>query len=307
MQPIILTCAITGGDDTTDRFPAVPVTPRQIAESAIEACRAGAAIAHIHVRNPATGKPSLDTALYREVVERVRDSGSPVILNLTTGAGARFLPDAQTPNAAAAGSNLQPPAERCAHILALRPEICTLDMGSLNFGRGALINVPDHIEAIAAAIREAGSKAELEIFDTGHIALARHLIDRGVIEPRPLWQLVLGVPWGAPANTETMLHMRNQLPAGAQWAAFGIGRAEFPMVAQAALLGGHVRVGLEDNLYLSQGVPARSNAELVERAVRVLHELDMEPATPDAARRLIGLPSATRSTGAVLSCPGNRP
>lgn len=286
----ILTCAITGGDDTAGRFPAVPVTPRQIAESAIEACRAGAAIAHIHVRDPATGKPSLDRALYREVVERVRDSGSPVILNLTTGAGARFLPDASAPNTAAAGSNLRPPAERCAHILELRPEICTLDMGSLNFGKGALINVPDHIEAIAAVIREAGSKTELEIFDTGHIALARHLIERGVIEPEPLWQLVLGVPWGAPANSETMMHLRGQLPAGARWAAFGIGRQEFPMLAQAALLGGHVRVGLEDNLYLSQGVQARSNAELVGRAVEILHALDMEPATPDQARRMIGLP-----------------
>ncbi|MEK7943436.1 3-keto-5-aminohexanoate cleavage protein [Pigmentiphaga sp. YJ18] len=289
MPTPILTCAITGGDDTAGRFPAVPVTPRQIAESAIEACRAGAAIAHIHVRDPATGKPSLDPALYREVVERVRDSGSPVILNLTTGAGARFLPDASAPNTAAAGSNLRPPAERCAHILELRPEICTLDMGSLNFGKGALINVPDHIEAIAAVIREAGSKTELEIFDTGHIALARHLIDRGVIEPQPLWQLVLGVPWGAPANSETMMHLRGQLPPGARWAAFGIGRQEFPMLAQAALLGGHVRVGLEDNLYLKQGVQARSNAELVGRAVEILHALDMEPATPDEARRMIGL------------------
>ncbi|MPS27276.1 3-keto-5-aminohexanoate cleavage protein [Pigmentiphaga sp.] len=286
----ILTCAITGGDDTAGRFPAVPVTPRQIAESAIEACRAGAAIAHIHVRDPATGKPSLDPALYREVAERVRDSGSPVILNLTTGAGARFLPDASSPNTAAPGSNLRPPAERCAHILELRPEICTLDMGSLNFGKGTLINVPDHIEAIAAVIREAGSKTELEIFDTGHIALARHLIDRGAIEPEPLWQLVLGVPWGAPANSETMMHLRGQLPPGARWAAFGIGRQEFPMLAQAALLGGHVRVGLEDNLYLSQGVQARSNAELVRRAVEILHALDMAPASPDEARRVIGLP-----------------
>nr|WP_238160199.1 3-keto-5-aminohexanoate cleavage protein [Pigmentiphaga sp. H8] len=289
MPTPILTCAITGGDDTAGRFPAVPVTPRQIAESAIEACRAGAAIAHIHVRDPATGKPSLDPALYREVVERVRDSGSPVILNLTTGAGARFLPDASAPNTAAAGSNLRPPAERCAHILELRPEICTLDMGSLNFGKGALINVPDHIEAIAAVIRKAGSKTELEIFDTGHIALARHLIDRGVIEPEPLWQLVLGVPWGAPANSETMMHLRGQLPTGSRWAAFGIGRQEFCMLAQAALLGGHVRVGLEDNLYLKQGVQARSNAELVGRAVEILHALDMEPATPDQARRMIGL------------------
>ena len=288
-SPTIITCAVTGGDDTAGRFEAVPVTPAQIAAAAIDACRAGAAIAHIHVRHPETGKPSLDPALYREVVDRVRDSGSPVILNLTTGAGARFLPDAGQPNTAAAGSNLRTPAERAAHIAELRPEICTLDMGSLNFGKGALINVPAHIEAIAAVIRAAGSKVELEVFDTGHIELAKHMIARGLIESDPLWQVVLGVPWGAPADTATLLHMSRQLPPGAKWAAFGIGRSEFPMVAQAALLDGHVRVGLEDNLYIARGVPASSNAQLVERAVQVLQTLDIEIATPAQARAQLGL------------------
>ncbi len=288
-QPTIITCAVTGGDDTAGRFPAVPVTPAQIAQSAIDACRAGAAIAHIHVRDPHTGKPSLDVALYKEVVERVRDSGSPVILNLTTGAGARFLPDLSQANTAGAGSNLRTPVERAAHIAELKPEVCTLDMGSLNFGKGALINVPGQIEAIAAVIRAAGSKVELEVFDTGHIELAKHMLAQGLIDPDPLWQLVLGVPWGAPADTATMLHMSRQLPAGAKWAAFGIGRAEFPMLAQAMLLGGHVRVGLEDNLYIARGVQAASNAQLVEKAVQVLQALDVEIATPAQARAQLGL------------------
>lgn len=288
----IITCAITGGDDTAHRFAAVPVTPAQIADSAVEACKAGAAIVHIHVRDPVTGKPSLDPALYREVVERIRDSGSPVIVNLTTGAGARFLLDDQAPNTAAAGSNLRTPQERSRHIAELRPEICTLDLGSLNFGKGALINVPSHVEQIAQVIREAGSKPELEIFDAGHIELAKHLIERGVIEPDPLWQLVLGVPWGAPANPATMLHLQGQLPRDAKWAAFGIGRQEFPMVAQAALLGGHVRVGLEDNLYIARCVEAQSNAQLVTRAVEILHALGVEPATPAQAREQLGLRAA---------------
>ncbi len=244
---------------------------------------------HIHVRDPKTSKPSLEVALYREVVERIRDSGSQVIVNLTTGAGARFLPGLDEPNTVAAGSNLRTPAERAAHIAELRPEICTLDMGSLNFGKGALINVPGQIEAIAAVIREAGSKPELEVFDAGHIELAKHMIEQGLIDPDPLWQLVLGVPWGAPANPATAFHFKSQLPAGAKWAAFGVGRHEFPMVAQAALLGGHVRVGIEDNLYVSRGVLAESNAQLVGRAVRILESIDFAVSTPAQARELLGL------------------
>lgn len=285
----IITCAITGGDDTAGRFRAVPVTPRQIADSAIEACRAGAAIAHIHVRNPETGKPSIDLALYREVVERIRDSGSPVIVNLTTGAGARFIPSDDAPNTVAEGSNLRTPAERARHIAALRPEICSLDMGSLNFGKGALINIQKHVEAIAAVIREAGVKPELEIFDTGHIALARHMMNEGLIEQNPLWQFVMGVPWGAPSDTDVLLAMRNLLPSGANWSAFGIGAKEYPMLAQAALLGGHVRVGLEDNLYVEKGVQATSNAQLVEKGVNVLQTLGFEVATPEQAREILGL------------------
>ncbi len=288
-KPVILTCAITGGDDTAGRFPAVPVTPKQIADSAIDACKAGAAIAHIHVRNPETGKPSIELALYQEVVARIRDSGSPVIVNLTAGAGARFIPSDERANTVGEGSNLRTPAERARHIAALHPEICSLDMGSLNFGKGALINIQKHIEAIAAVIREAGVKPELEVFDTGHIALAKHMIGQRLIEDNPLWQLVMGVPWGAPADPDMLMAMRNLLPAGANWAAFGIGPKEYPMLAQSALLGGHVRVGLEDNLYIEKGVQATSNAQLVEKGVKVLQTLGLEPATPAQAREMLGL------------------
>jgi uncharacterized protein (DUF849 family) len=288
-RPIIVTCAVTGGDDVANRYPNVPVTPEQIANAAIDACKAGAAIAHIHVRDPETGKPAMQTKLYREVVERIRDSGSPVIVNLTTGPGARFVPSNSEANTAAAGSNLRPPEERVAHILELRPDICSLDMGTLNFGRGALVNVPAHIEAIAAVIRESGVKPELELFDTGHLALANNFIERGLVDPSPLFQIVLGVPWGAPATTETLAAFKSMLPHQATWAAFGIGRAEFPMVAQSALLGGHVRVGIEDNLYISKGVLAKDNAQLVDRATELLGLMGFEIASSEQAREMLGL------------------
>jgi uncharacterized protein (DUF849 family) len=288
-RPIIVTCAVTGGDDVANGYPNVPVTPEQIANAAIDACKAGAAIAHIHVRDPETGKPAMQTKLYREVVERIRDSGSPVIVNLTTGPGARFVPSNSEANTAAAGSNLRPPEERVAHILELRPDICSLDMGTLNFGRGALVNVPAHIEAIAAVIRESGVKPELELFDTGHLALANNFIERGLVDPSPLFQIVLGVPWGAPATTETLAAFKSMLPHQATWAAFGIGRAEFPMVAQSALLGGHVRVGIEDNLYISKGVLAKDNAQLVDRATELLGLMGFEIASSEQAREMLGL------------------
>lgn len=291
-RPIIITCAVTGGDDVAGKFPNVPVTPEAIARAAIDACAAGAAIAHIHVRDPATGKPSMGFELYREVVERIRDSGSPVIVNLTTGPGARFIPSDSETNVAAPGSNLRPPADRVRHILELKPEICSLDMGTLNFGKGALINVPAHAEVIAKGIREAGVKAELELFDTGHLALALNFIERGLVDADSLFQIVMGVPWGAPATTETLAAFKSMLPHGANWAAFGIGRHEFPMVAQAALLGGHVRVGIEDNLYLSRGVLARDNAQLVEKARQILELLGYSVASPAEARTMLKLPAA---------------
>ncbi len=298
-RPIIITCAVTGGDDTAGKFSNVPVTPEEIARAAIDACTAGAAIAHIHVRDPKTGKASMAFDLYREVVERIRDSGSPVIVNLTTGPGARFVPSDTEANTAAPGSNLRTPQERVRHIVSLKPEICSLDMGTLNFGKGALINVPAHAEAIAQGIRQAGVKPELELFDTGHLALALNFIERGIVDRDSLFQIVLGVPWGAPATTETLAAFKSMLPPGAAWAAFGIGRHEFPMVAQAALLGGHVRVGIEDNVYVERGVLARDNAQLVEKARRILELLGYAIATPAQAREMLNLPAPQPSARAA--------
>lgn len=291
IQPIVLTCAVTGGADVAARYPQVPVTPKEIAQACVEAACAGAAIVHIHVRNPDTGKPSMDLELYREVVDRIRNSGTDVIINLTTGPGARYVPELEKTNIAASGSNVRPAQERVQHILEIKPEICSLDMGSLNFGAGALINTPPQIEIIAKGIREAGVKPELEVFDTGHLALAHKMIADGLIDDNPLFQFALGIPWGAPANAETMVFLKNSLPAGALWAAFGVGRSAYPTLAQSALLGGHIRVGMEDNFFLENGVQARSNAELVEKANRIIKVLGGSLASPREARELLGIPA----------------
>lgn len=288
-RPVIVSCALTGGGDTTGVSPHVPITPEQIAREALAAHRAGAAIVHIHVRNPETGKPSRDVGLYRDTVARVRDAGTDVIINLTTGPGARFVPDPEDPTRAGPGSALASPKSRVEHVLALRPEICSLDVATMNFGPHAMVNIPRDIEKMAKLIREAGAKPELEVFDLGHVALAARMVEQGLFDAPPFLQLCLGIPGGAPATTEAMLAMRSGLPAGAVWSAFGISRHEFPMVAQAAVLGGNVRVGLEDNLYLARGVFAESNAQLVERAVRIIGELGMEVASPAQARKLLGL------------------
>jgi uncharacterized protein (DUF849 family) len=288
-MPTIITCAVTGGDDSVQRHPQVPVTPRQIADAAIEAAQAGAAIAHIHVRDPATGRASMSLDLYREVVDRVRAAKTDVVINLTTGPGGRFVPSLEEHNGFDAGSNVRPPVERVRHILELKPEICSLDMGSLNFGRGALINTPAQIEIIATGIRQAGVRPELEIFEPGHLALARHMISSGAIPQDSFLQFALGVPWGAPATAQMMSYFLGAMPHGMQWSAFGVGRAEFPTVAQAMLMGGHTRVGLEDNFYLEKGVEATSNAQLVEKAVSIIRLLGGEPATAAEARAILGL------------------
>jgi uncharacterized protein (DUF849 family) len=290
-RQIIVTCAITGGGDTVGKHPAIPVTPEQIATSALEAAGAGAAIVHIHVRNPQTGKPSTDLALYREVVERIRSVNGDVIINLTTGAGARFVPSDENPGIGGAGSNMLTPAARVRHIQELRPEICSLDIATMNFGEFAFVNTPAHIRAMALAIAEAGVLPELEVFDVGHLRLTLHLLETGAIKPPVFFQICLGIPWGAQATSETMLFMRGMLPKDCVWTGFGIGPQEFPMVAQSILLGGHVRVGLEDNLYIERGVLAPSNAALVEKAVRIVAALDGVPASPAEARSILGLPS----------------
>ena len=287
-RPVIISCALTGGGDTTGLSPHVPVTPEQIANEALAARAAGAAIVHIHVRDPQSGKPSREAALYGEVVRRIRESGSDVLINLTTGAGGRYVPDAADPNRNAT-PGMATPEERMAHVLELRPDICSLDVGTMNFGSYAFLNLPEHVERMARAIREAGVKPELEVFDLGHTAFARHLCERGLFADPPWLQLCLGIPWGAPATTEAMQAMKQMVPAGGLWSAFGISRHEFPMVAQAVLLGGHVRVGLEDNLYIGRGQLSPGNAPLVERAARIIRELDAEVATPAQARELLAI------------------
>lgn len=287
-RPTIITCAVTGSGDTTRLSPHVPVTPERIAEEALAAHRAGAAVVHLHVRNPDTGAPSSDIALYREVVGRIRDSGSPVIVNLTTGIGARFTPDEADPNRNAAPGMILPEG-RMDHVLELKPDICSLDVATMNFGQHAFVNTPDHITRIARAVRAAGVKPELEVFDLGHIALARHLLAQGLFQDPPLFQLCLGVPWGAPATPEALLAMRDMLPPGCNWSSFGVGARHFPICAVAVASGGHVRVGLEDNLYLSKGVLAEGNAPLVERAARIVRDLGASVATPAEARTILGL------------------
>ena len=289
-RPVIITCAVTGGADTVGKHPAIPVTPKEIATASIEAAKAGAAIAHIHVRDPKTGQGSMEFDLYREVVERIRDSGTDVIINLTTGAGARYIPSDNDPAVGGPGTTMATPANRVLHIQKLKPEICSLDIATMNFGDWVFMNTPSHLAEMGRAIREAGVKPELEVFDTGQVRLARKLIADGALDgTAPLFQLCLGIPWGAPASTESMMFMRSLLPEGAIWAGFGISSMEMPMVAQACLMGGHCRVGLEDNLYISRGKFAPNNAALVEQAVSIIRSLGEEPATPAQARELLGV------------------
>ena len=283
-RPVIVSCAVTGGADSADASPAVPRSPEQIANEVLAARKAGAAIAHIHVRDPVSGKPSREIAYYREVVARVRDAGSDVLINLTTGPGAGFAP--QTNNALA---NFVSPEARVEHVLEMRPQICSLDVATMNFGANAMVNVEAHLVTMAKMIQDAGVKPELEVFDLGHVQLAANMIARGLIASPPLLQLCLGISWGAPATAEGMVAMKSLLPAGVQWSAFGISRAQFPMVAQSIILGGHVRVGLEDNLYLSRGVLASGNAVLVERAVVIVEALGAKVATPKEAAALLGI------------------
>jgi 3-dehydrocarnitine:acetyl-CoA trimethylamine transferase len=287
---VIVTCAITGGGDTTGKHPAIPVTPAQIATSALEAAAAGAAIVHLHVRDPQTGKSSTEFALYREAVERIRAGNGDVIVNLTTGPGARFIPSKENPAVGGPGTSLMTPEARVVHVEKLKPEICSLDIATMNFGEFAFVNIPDHIRAMGRAIAEAGVLPELEAFDVGHLRLALHLLEKGAIKQPVFFQICLGVPWGAPATPETMMFMRDMLPPDAVWTGFGIGPQQFPMVAQSVLLGGHARVGLEDNLYLERGVLAPSNAAMVEKAVRIVSALDAVAASPAQARQILGLP-----------------
>jgi uncharacterized protein (DUF849 family) len=288
-----ITCAVTGVGDTASRSDRVPVTPEQIAAAAIEAAEAGAAVAHIHVRDPATGKGSRDVELYRDVVERIRASGTDVVLNLTAGMGGDLVlggDEAPLPFDSS-GTDLVGARERLAHVEALLPEICTLDCGSMNFAAGGdyvLLNTPAILRAMARRVRELGVRPELEVFDTGHLVLVKEMVDEGLFDDPVLIQLCTGIPYGAPDDLPTLLAMVNRLPPGAVFSAFSIGRMQIPFVAMAVLAGGNVRVGLEDNLYLSRGRLA-SNGELVERAVHILEGMNVRVLGPDEVREKLSL------------------
>ena len=287
-----ITCALTGAGDTTGRSDKVPVTPEQIARAGIEAAKAGAAIIHVHVRDPETGQPARATALYREVVERVRDSGVDVVLNLTAGMGGdltlgpadRPLPFSQ------AGTDLASAEERLAHVAELLPEICTLDCGTMNFGEGDYImtNTPAMLADMARRVQALGVRPEIEIFDTGHLAFAKWLVAQGLIEEPVMVQLCMGIPWGAPDDIGTLMSMVNNLPEGWTFSAFSISRNQLPYVALAVLAGGNIRVGLEDNLWLRKGVLA-TNADLVARAVAIAENMGVRVLGPQEVRERLSL------------------
>lgn len=291
-RKVVLTCAVTGNAPFNRDHPNFPVTPAQICDAVVEAADAGASVAHIHVRDPKTGAGSRNPALFREVVDRVRDSGTNIVINLTAGLGAFFLPDPEDEGRALPESDIVGVDERTIHLQECLPEIASLDITTGNQVEGSLefvyLNTTRTLRAMAKRFRQLGVKPELEVFHAGDILFGNQLVEEGLIDGPPLYQFVLGVKWGAPADPETMIYMRNLLPERAIWAAFGIARMEMPMVAQAVLLGGNVRVGLEDNLYLSRGVFA-SNGQLVERARSIVEYLGEEVATPDETRQMLAL------------------
>lgn len=293
-KDVIISCAVTGSGDTVGKHPAIPVTPEEIANAAIEAASAGAAIAHMHVRNPETGKATRDDDLYKEVVSRIKENGTDVIINLTSGMGGdieigpeddllKFGPNTDFINA----------MERLSHVEKILPDICSLDCGTLNFGDGNMIYVstPEQLRIGAKRIQELGVKPELEIFDTGHMWFANQMYNEGLLDAPALYQICLGIPYGAPANTSSMENMVKMVPEGSNWAAFGIGAMQMPMAAQAVLLGGNVRVGLEDNLYLEKGVFA-SNGSLVEKVGSLINHMGASIMSAKDARKKLGLKNA---------------
>ena len=292
LQKIVITCAITGNLTRPEQTPHLPISPKQIADSALEAAEAGAAIAHIHVRDPETGRPSMEIDLYREVLDRIRSKNTDLIINLTTGPGGRFVPSQEDPKVAGPGTTLMVPERRVDHIVALKPDICTLDLNTMNSGGQVVINTPENVRRMARVITEAGVKPEVELFDSGDIALLHDLVADGTLKGPLLTSFVMGVKYGFQPSPETVLYARGLLPADAAFTAIGIGRSAFQMVAQSYLAGGHVRVGLEDAVYIERGVLAPSNAALVEKARRLAEDLGAQIANPTEARRLLGLREA---------------
>jgi len=288
---IFITCAVTGNLTTPEQTPHLPITPEQIADACLGAAEAGAAIAHIHVRDPGTGKPSMEIGYYRDVVERILAKNTQLILNITTGPGGRFVPSPDDPKIAAPGTTLMNPEKRAEHIALLRPEICTIDLNTMNSGKEVVINTPGNVRRMAKVMREAGAKPEIELFDSGDIALMHDLLRDGTFDGPVLCSFVMGVRYGFQPSPETVLYARNLLPDDAQFTAIGIGKSAFTAVAQSYLAGGHVRVGLEDAVQLSRGQLATSNAAMVEKARRIVEDLGAQIATPREAREIIGLPT----------------
>jgi len=285
----ILTCAVTGNIHTREQNINIPVTPAEISMAVLESERAGAAIAHIHVRDIKTTLGTMDIAMYQEVIDRVRNAGSNIILNLTTGEGGRFVPSREDPAKPDLGTTLCKPELRVEHIPKLKPEICTLDFNTMNSGANVVINTPRNLEIMAEVINKANVLPEIEIFDSGDLNLALSFYERGILKAPLLFNFVLGVKYGAAADIQTLVYLTSRLPKQAQWTAFGIGSKAFPMLAAAYVAGGHVRIGLEDTLYISKGNLAKNNKELVEKAVDIIQKLGGEMATPDEAREMLDL------------------
>ncbi|MCD1632243.1 3-keto-5-aminohexanoate cleavage protein [Martelella mediterranea] len=291
-RDVFITCAVTGSGSTQDRSPHVPRSPEAIAKSAIDAAKAGAAIVHCHVRDPETGAPSRLPALYREVTDRIRDAEVDVVLNLTAGMGGDITfgsTEAPLP-VNEAGTDMIGAAERVVHIAECLPELCTLDCGTMNFAEAdyVMTNTPGMLRAMGQMMTDLGVKPEIEAFDTGHLWFAKQLVKEGILTSPALVQLCMGVPWGAPNDLNTFMAMVNNVPEDWHWSAFSLGRDQMPYAAAAMLAGGNIRVGLEDNIYLSKGVLA-TNAQLVEKAVTIAENMGGRVIGPEAVREKLGL------------------
>lgn len=290
MSRAFLTCAILGNFTTREQNENLPITPEQIANDCLAAEAAGAAIVHIHVRNPETQEPSMETDLYRDVVNRIRAQSGEVIINLTTGNGGRFDPSQADPAIAGPRTNLVRPELRVQHILDIKPDIATLDLNTMLFGREAVINTMHSISTMAELIQGAGVRPEIELFNTGDIAILHHLISEGLVPSDPLCSIVMGVDFGFQSSPETLLYARDQLPKDAIWTGFSTGKWAFPMVAQSAIAGGNLRIGLEDAVYIERGLKAPSNAAMVTKAVRMASDLGVEVLSAAQTREMLDLP-----------------
>lgn len=284
----IITCAVTGAVTTKDQTPYLPVTPEEIAESSLEAVEAGAAVVHIHVRDVITGKPSIDIDLYRDTVDRIKKKNKSVLINLTTGPGAQYIPTQGNLSTGGPGTVLLSADVRVRHIQLIKPDLCSMDFNTMHQANdGIRINHKRITREMVRLVQESGTKCELEIFDSGDFRIAREFIEEGVIKGNPFWQFAMGVKYGWEATPNSLFYAFNQLPKNSVWSAFGIGKTEMPMVAQTMILGGHVRVGMEDNVYTSKGVLAKTNAELVKMAGEIICLLGGEVASPAEARQIL--------------------